>query len=47
MFLGAEGTIGLRGGAKFGSVDEIDAFFADAKEQVKAAFQWQKERGAL
>ncbi len=47
VFLGADGTIGLRGGAKFSSTQEIEDFFTRSMEQVKAAFAWQVERGAI
>lgn len=47
LFLSPDGTIGIRGGAKFACLEDIDKFISDAGGQLREAFKWQQERGAI
>lgn len=47
VFMGKNGTLGIRGGANFTSIDEIIKFGADVVEQLKQGFEFQKQRGAV
>ena len=47
LFLSPDGVIGIRGAAKFTTLEEIERFLTDAGGQLKEAFKWQQERGAL
>ena len=47
LFLSPDGAIGIRGGAKFANLEDIEKFISDAGAQLKEAFKWQQERGAI
>ena len=47
VFMGKNGTLGIRGGANFTSIDEIIKFGAEVVEQLKQGFEFQKQRGAI
>ena len=47
LYMGANGSLGIRGGAKFASIEDIDGFLAKAREQLVEAFSFQQSRGAV
>ena len=47
LYMSANGNLGIRGGAKFASLEDIDGFIARAKEQLVEAFTFQQSRGAI
>lgn len=47
LYMSANGNLGIRGGAKFASLEDIDSFIARAKEQLVEAFTFQQSRGAI
>lgn len=47
VFMGKNGTLGIRGGANFTSIDEIIKFGADVVEELKKGFEFQRQRGAV
>ena len=47
LFLSPDGAIGIKGGAKFASLEEIRKFLADAGAQLEEAFRFQQSRGAI
>ena len=47
LYMSGNGNLGIRGGAKFASLEDIDGFIARAKEQLVEAFTFQQSRGAI
>ena len=47
LYMSTNGNLGIRGGAKFASLEDIDGFIARAKEQLVEAFTFQQSRGAI
>lgn len=47
LFMDKNGTLGIRGGAKFKSLEDIAQFVADIGEELKKGFEFQQSRGAI
>ena len=47
LFMDKNGTLGIRGGAKFTSLEDIAQFVADIGEELKKDFEFQQSRGAI
>lgn len=47
LYMSGNGNLGIRGGAKFASLEDIDSFIARAKEQLVEAFTFQQSRGTI
>jgi len=47
LFFDNDGAIGIHGGAKFHSLEDIDNFLADARGELVQSFAFQQSRGAL
>lgn len=47
LFMDKNGTLGIRGGAKFTSLEDIAQFVADIGEELKKGFEFQQSRGAI
>ena len=47
LIMGPDGELGIKGKGYFKSVDEVEKFISDAREQMLAAFWFQKGRGAI
>lgn len=47
LYMGGNGSLGIKGGGKFATVEDIDSFVDRVREQLKQGFAFQQERGAI
>lgn len=47
LYMGGNGNLGIKGAAKFATVEDIDAFLSRARAELVAGLDFQRGRGAL